>query len=99
VFCGRRSRRHCPKIPQKSRLQLCGAFDTLLFTFAGWWRNWLAHRTVDPVVAGSNPVHPAILIFENRESARIRGFFCLRGERISHTKDTKPRRFLGAAMR
>jgi hypothetical protein len=28
-------------------------------TFAGTWRNWLAHRTVDPVVAGSNPVVPA----------------------------------------
>lgn len=27
---------------------------------AGEWRNWLAHRTVDPVVAGSSPVSPAI---------------------------------------
>ena len=33
----------------------------LQFPFAGLWRNWLAHRTVDPVVAGSNPVDPAIL--------------------------------------
>jgi hypothetical protein len=24
----------------------------------GWWRNWLAHRTVTAVVAGSSPVHP-----------------------------------------
>jgi hypothetical protein len=24
--------------------------------FLGPWRNWLAHRTVDPGVAGSNPV-------------------------------------------
>ncbi len=41
-------------------------------SFAGEWRNWLAHRTVDPVVAGSNPVSPAILstaVFSRR-------FFC-----------------------
>lgn len=25
----------------------------------GTWRNWLALRTVDPEVAGSNPVVPA----------------------------------------
>ena len=26
----------------------------------GSWRNWLAHWTVDPGVAGSSPVDPAI---------------------------------------
>ena len=29
----------------------------------GVWRNWLAHRTVDPVVAGSSPVAPANSFF------------------------------------
>jgi hypothetical protein len=28
--------------------------------FLGPWRNWLAHRTVDPGVAGSNPVGLAL---------------------------------------
>ena len=35
--------------------------DILLITFwnTGLWRNWLAHWTVDPGVAGSSPVDPA----------------------------------------
>ena len=37
--------------------------DILLITFwnTGLWRNWLAHWTVDPGVAGSSPVDPANL--------------------------------------
>ena len=31
-----------------------------LFGATGLWRNWLAHWTVDPGVAGSSPVDPAI---------------------------------------
>ena len=30
-----------------------------LFGATGLWRNWLAHWTVDPGVAGSSPVDPA----------------------------------------
>ena len=30
------------------------------FRDTGLWRNWLAHWTVDPGVAGSSPVDPAI---------------------------------------
>ena len=30
-----------------------------LFGTTGLWRNWLAHWTVDPGVAGSSPVDPA----------------------------------------
>ena len=32
-----------------------------LFGATGLWRNWLAHWTVDPGVAGSSPVDPANL--------------------------------------
>ena len=32
----------------------------------GLWRNWLAHWTVDPGVAGSSPVDPA-----NLEKSRL----------------------------
>ena len=36
-------------------------YDILPITFwnTGLWRNWLAHWTVDPGVAGSSPVDPA----------------------------------------
>ena len=36
-------------------------YDILCITFwnTGLWRNWLAHWTVDPGVAGSSPVDPA----------------------------------------
>ena len=60
-----------------------GCLINCIHFFAGWWRNWLAHRTVDPVVAGSNPVHPAIQFLQKAvNSQRIRGFllFC----RFSH---------------
>lgn len=42
--------------------------------FAGTWRNWLAHRTVDPEVAGSNPVVLAILYPEIRQPGDFQGF-------------------------
>ena len=40
-----------------------GEYDILhsLFGATGLWRNWLAHWTVDPGVAGSSPVDPANL--------------------------------------
>ena len=37
-----------------------------LFGATGLWRNWLAHWTVDPGVAGSSPVDPA-----NPEKSRV----------------------------
>ena len=36
-------------------------YYTSLFGATGLWRNWLAHWTVDPGVAGSSPVDPANL--------------------------------------
>ena len=46
------------KIPPCAPDQFC---DILRITFwnVGLWRNWLAHWTVDPGVAGSSPVDPA----------------------------------------
>ena len=46
-----------------------GGFDIILPLSGtrGSWRNWLAHWTVDPGVAGSSPVDPAST--ESREIA------------------------------
>ena len=43
-------------------------------TFLGGWRNWLALRTVDPVVAGSNPV--LLAIFQQVATHVAACFFC-----------------------
>ncbi len=45
----------------KTPLQRPTEYDILFITFwnTGLWRNWLAHWTVDPGVAGSSPVDPA----------------------------------------
>ena len=79
------SRRTPEKFPRyrlkKNGFPACksaGRLINFIHFFAGWWRNWLAHRTVDPVVAGSNPVHPAIQFLQKAvNSQRIRGFLLL----------------------
>ncbi len=56
-------RRECARVPARS---------------AGAWRNWLAHRTVDPEVAGSSPVAPAIS-FEHGPFPQGPAFFRFQG--------------------
>lgn len=53
-------RRHWEKlkIPPCSEVGLYGILS-ITFWNTGLWRNWLAHWTVDPGVAGSSPVDPA----------------------------------------